>query len=143
MKKLTKWVLLMDGSKVKILKKDDNSEAYIHIYGTEHIEKYHQTHAHGHNHGSPKQHGGSHEGHHVFPPSDDPKEIDKENFVKKITHFLKANKDVYDKLVLIAPDRILGYLHASLDKEVKEKVFQEIRKDLTRVPLDELSSYLT
>ncbi|MDP3372386.1 MAG: host attachment protein [Candidatus Paracaedibacteraceae bacterium] len=143
MKKLEKWILLMDGIKAKILKKEASGN-YVHVYGTEHIEEFnHQNIVASHQAGSSTQHGGGHEGHHVFPREENAKELDKERFVKKIVSFLNENKSLYDKLVVVAPDRILGYLRAAFNKEITEKVYQEIRKDLMHVPVSELHAHLT
>ncbi len=143
MRKLETWILLMDGLKAKILKRETSGD-FVHIYGTEHIEEfYHQANIANHQFGSPRQHGGAPGVHHVFPHEENPKEIDKQNFVKKIAHFLTENRAVYDKVVLVAPDRILGYLRTSFHKEVTEKIVQEIKKDLMKIPLNKLGSHFS
>ena len=140
MKKLTKWILLMDGTKAKILKKD-SSGFYKHVYGTEHLEEFsHQKKVFNHNLASLRQHGADCGTHHIFPIDQKPKTLDMENFVKKIAIFLNQNKQLFDKIVLVVPEHILGYLRANFHNEVQEKIYQEVRKDLIKIPLSEYNS---
>ncbi len=141
MKNQSKWILLMDGLKAKVLTKND-SGTYSHIYGTEHLEEFsHQKKVFTHHLGRIRQHGVDWGNHHVFPLPEKPKKIDKELFARKLANFLNQNVIFYDKIVLVAPDHILGYLRTFLHKDVRRKIYKEIRKDLMRVPLNELDSY--
>ncbi len=117
MKDQSKWILLMDGQKAKVLRKDD-SDTYKHIYGEEHLEEF------------------SHE------KTEKLKKIDKELFTRKLANFLNQNVDLYDKIVLVAPDHILGYLRTFLHKDVRRKIYKEVHSDLMNVPLNELDSNL-
>lgn len=142
MKKLITWILLMDGLKAKILA-EDSSGNYQHIYGTERIEEFkHQKKVLVHHLGRIRQHGANCAERHIFTLPDKPKEIDKENFVRKLATFLNHNKELYEEVALIAPDHILGYLRNYLHKDVQRKVCKEIHKDLMRLPVNELDSYL-
>ncbi|MES2608507.1 MAG: host attachment protein [Pseudomonadota bacterium] len=142
MKKLIKWALLMDGLKAKVLAKS-TSGMYVHIYGTERIEEFpHQKKVFTHHLGRIRQHGADQGDHHVFPLPGKPKEIDKENFARKLATFLNYNKELYEEIALIAPDHILGYLRNFLHKDVQRKIYKEVHKDLMRLPLDELDLYL-
>ena len=53
------------------------------------------------------------------------------------------NEGRFDKLVLVAPPRFLGALHAELGKSVGACVVREVRRDLTAVPTHELRERLT
>jgi protein required for attachment to host cells len=142
MKKLKNWILLMDGLKAKVLTKNDLG-TYKHIYGTEHLEEFsHQKKVFTHHLGRIKQHGADWGDHHVFPLPEKPKKIDKELFARKLANFLNQNVDLCDKILLVAPDHMLGYLRTFLRKEVKKKIYKEVHKDLMRVPLNELDTYL-
>ncbi|MBC7133859.1 MAG: host attachment protein [Roseovarius sp.] len=53
-----------------------------------------------------------------------------------------AHRGAFDRLVLVAPPRILGELRRHLHKEVAARVVAEIDKDLTNHPLDKLEKVL-
>jgi protein required for attachment to host cells len=46
-------------------------------------------------------------------------------------------------LVIVAPPRTLADLRYALPKEIREVVMEEIDKDLTKIPADEIERYLT
>ena len=53
-----------------------------------------------------------------------------------------AREGRYDRLVLIAPDRVIGALRPALAPEASERVILEMRKDLTNHPVPEIESLL-
>ena len=48
----------------------------------------------------------------------------------------------FERIVLVAPSRVLGELRDKLHKEVREKVAAELAKDLTNHPLDKVEKLL-
>ena len=48
----------------------------------------------------------------------------------------------FDRLILIAPSAMLSELRKMLSPAVREKVILEIEKDLTDVPIAEISNYI-
>lgn len=50
--------------------------------------------------------------------------------------------NAFDRLVLIAPARMLGKLRKMISPAVRERVIAEIERDLTEIPTGEISRYL-
>lgn len=84
------------------------------------------------------------EGRHAMAPRTDPHEHQKEEFVHTVADHINkaANKGKFDRIVLVAPPKVLGELRSFLDPKVMDAVKGELPKDLTKVPLDELSTHL-
>ena len=53
-----------------------------------------------------------------------------------------AQKEAFNRLVLVAPSKTLGELRRALGKTAHEKITAEINKDLTGVPTHELPAHL-
>ncbi len=53
----------------------------------------------------------------------------------------RASQD-YDRLILIAPATMLGYLRQALTSALRNALYTDISKDLIHVPLDELPRHL-
>lgn len=53
------------------------------------------------------------------------------------------NEGRFEQLVLVAPPRFLGALHASLGKALRARVVREIRHDLTALPARDLGERLS
>jgi len=71
-------------------------------------------------------------------------EFEKELFAKKMAEILNqaAQKETFDRLVLVAPSKTLDASRKALGKTAREKTTAEINKDLTRVPIHELPAHL-
>jgi protein required for attachment to host cells len=68
----------------------------------------------------------------------------KERFAAELAEMLytMSHKGAFDRLVLVAPDRVLGALRDTMHGEVSAKVVAELHKDLTNHPLDKLEKIL-
>jgi protein required for attachment to host cells len=60
--------------------------------------------------------------------------------ISELDAFFQTNRS--QKLVLIAPPRILSYLRQQLPRSTKQLVQAEFDKDLVRVPLYEIERHL-
>lgn len=71
-------------------------------------------------------------------------ELAKERFADELAEHLyaQAHKGAFERLVLVAPPKILGELRQALHKEVADKVIAEVPKTLTGHPLDKIESLL-
>ncbi|MBY0462607.1 MAG: host attachment protein [Alphaproteobacteria bacterium] len=134
------WVLVADGSRAKILKRENHS--LIHAFPTYHaadmvspLDK------------DSKRLGRVKESHetlkHTHSPHQDYKDAGKKEFVRKISGIINGNLNEYDHLVLIAPAERLGEIRGYLQGSVKEKITREINKDLVKAPLEEVYRYAT
>lgn len=67
-------------------------------------------------------------------------EIEKTRFAKEVAGELDgaANAQKFDRLILIAPAKVLGDLRQNLGKPARERVHAEISKDLTTQSRDQL-----
>lgn len=81
---------------------------------------------------------------HAMAPRVDWHDFEKHLFAKEVAKILDqaAQKQVFDRLVLVAPPKTLGGLRAALGKAALEKVTAEIGKDLTNVPHHDLPAHL-
>lgn len=70
---------------------------------------------------------------HAFEPPHDHHKLEKHNFAVALARTLKdaCERHQFDRLVLVAPRRSLGELHALLSPQVRKRVSHEIAKDLT------------
>ena len=84
------------------------------------------------------------EGRHAMEPRTDPHQHEKAVFVHDVADYVNAaaQKGRFDRLVLVAPPRVLGELREYLSDAAKANVKGELHKDLTKTPLHELPTHL-
>ncbi|MDX6751619.1 host attachment protein [Geminicoccaceae bacterium 1502E] len=80
----------------------------------------------------------------AMEPPTDPQRHEKERFARQLAETLEdaLNARKFEKLVLVAAPQALGDLRATLDGRVKERIQEEIAKDLTRENAGELAEHL-
>lgn len=71
-------------------------------------------------------------------------EIGKERFAKNVSDRLYkwAHAGKFDKLVIVAPPRVLGDIRKELHQEVTSRLVGEVAKDLTNHPVDKIEDLL-
>jgi len=81
---------------------------------------------------------------HAIEPKHDPRRLAVANFAKDVARFVeqKAVDKSYDRLVVVAPPRMLSDLRKALGERAKALLVAEIDKDLTKVPMRELPGHL-
>jgi protein required for attachment to host cells len=81
---------------------------------------------------------------HAVEPRRDLHEAAKEDFVKLVAEEIEAEhgRDQFDRLVLIAPPRVLTELKQKLSKPMAKIVVNDLQKDLTKVPDHDLTEHL-
>ena len=69
---------------------------------------------------------------------------DERHFLQGLAERLEkeALADAYDRLILIAPPRALGDPRPFLSIPVRNRIYEEIAKDLTQLPNDRLANHL-
>ena len=74
----------------------------------------------------------------------DPKRQAEASFAAELIKRLEdgLHKSAFDRLILVAAPHMLGTLRAILKAPLKEKVLAEVAKDLTHIPVRELSDHL-
>lgn len=93
----------------------------------------------------PRAHDSVGAGRHAIEPRTDPHEQLKASFVASLAAMLdeKAARGEVERLIVVAPPKVLGQLRAELSKRVKSMVAGEVAKDLTKAPDHEVASHLT
>ena len=81
---------------------------------------------------------------HAMEPRVDWHRFEKRHFARGIARIIDraAIDKAFDRLVLIAPPKTLGDLRAALGQASRDAIHTDVAKDLTKVPVQELPSYL-
>ena len=71
-------------------------------------------------------------------------QLAKDRFADELAEMLYkyAHKNAFERIVLIAPPRVLGELRDKMHKEVSSRVVADMPKDLTNHPLDKVEKLL-
>ena len=71
-------------------------------------------------------------------------QLAEDRFAKDLSDILyrMAHKNRFEKLVLVAPPRVLGELRQELHKEVQDRIVGEVPKTLTNHPIDRIETLL-
>jgi protein required for attachment to host cells len=81
---------------------------------------------------------------HTKEPRVDPHEFAKERFAAEMASMLDAaaEENAFDRLILVAPPKVLGNLRTALRNGARERIAGELAKDLTHVPPRDLLARL-
>lgn len=92
----------------------------------------------------PGRGAGPNAGRHGYAPRVDWHEFEKERFAHQVARLLDkaCAENRFDRLVLVAPPKALGYLRSELDKRTRDSVTGELQKDLTHADDAELARHL-
>lgn len=84
------------------------------------------------------------QGRHAMERPTDPQRHNQQEFAREITaHIDKAaNRNEFDRLILVAAPQMLGELRKCLSNASKAKVAGELPKNLTHLPLHKLPDHL-
>ncbi len=142
MKSKVTWILVADGARARILKSEGWGKGLIQLRHAEHEESHQRTSEQGTDRpgrtreiadGTPSAYGQT-----------DWQRHEKEVFAGEMARQLDraAARGAFDRLVLVAPPKVLGELRKELDDNAARTVMGEIDKDLTHLSLDELAKHL-
>ena len=83
-------------------------------------------------------------GRHAKEPRTDPRNVEKRSFAHELAAMLDdgLKQGKFERLVLVAPPRELGYLRAELSPAVRKRVSAELDKGPTGVPPSEILDHL-
>jgi protein required for attachment to host cells len=141
MKRKTSWIIVEDGSRARILANEGPGTGLSVV--AEHMAP--QARAHTADLGSDRPgraFDSTTPARHAMEPRVDWHRQEKERFIGKLAEDLGAAQQQFDRLILVAPPRVMGELHRRLDEPTRAKVAGELQKDLTWVALPELSAHL-
>ncbi|HSR56149.1 MAG TPA: host attachment protein [Alphaproteobacteria bacterium] len=142
-KKLTTWIIVCDGARARILVNRGSGTGLNVIESAEDDEARAKTQELGADRPG-RTHDSFGEGRHAMAPRADWHKFAKESFAKDMAAIVNAGavEDAFDKLVVIAPPRVLGNLRQVLNDQATTRLAGEIGKDLTQVPVQDLGPYL-
>ncbi len=83
-------------------------------------------------------------GRHGMEPRTGPRRVEHERFAREIAEALElaGQQDRYDRLVLVAPPKMMGDLRGLLPPAVAKTVSAELTKDLTKISIHDLPAHL-
>jgi protein required for attachment to host cells len=138
----TTWIVAADSSRARIFEVDVDKhlrevEDFVNPAGRQQTREI-DTDARGRFFGK-----GSAQGHTTEPDSDAPTH-ETELFSKQLSEFLDkaCSEHRYDKLCLIAYPKLLGMMRDNLSKETKQRVKDEIPKDISWFDTKEIEDYV-
>lgn len=81
---------------------------------------------------------------HGVEPHTDRRDVEKEQFARKIFDFVKTGEKAnrFQSLMLIASPRMLEMLNKVFDKDLQKKVTQSLTKNITDLSVFEVKEYL-
>lgn len=135
MKPQRTWILIADSGRARILENAGPGSGLKVVPG--------QSHEHhippGHDlvsDSAPRTHESQGPGRHAMTGSEDPRRKEKRHFAGELADVLdqSVQHGAFDRLVLVAPPKVLGDLREALSPRVKDKVVAEVGKDLSKTP---------
>lgn len=127
----TTWILVADGERARIFENDGSDKTLQRAIGTDMVDPNPPTHVQG-----ADRPGRVHES--VGPGRSamgdtDWHQHEKHVFAREIAHQLDdaRKKNAFDRLIIVAPPKVLGDLRQSMDNATAKLVDVEIDKDLT------------
>ncbi len=136
------WAAVADGAKALILVNDGTDRApVLRVVAKKEIETP-PTRQQGTD--KPGRRSGSGPGQRSAMESTDWHEFEESRFVDEFAGRLNraAQRGLFERLILVAPPRVLGQLRAALSGQAAACVAAEIGSDLTRHPVEEIEKHI-
>lgn len=144
MKQQKAWYVIADGGRAKFVERREESTTFVTVREFVSPDLHRPSHELG-----AERPGRTHESasatRHAIQPKADPHVTGKRVFAAQIGDELnQANvRGEFERLVLIAPARVLHDLKTALDGAARQKVVGELQKDLTGIPNADLPEHLS
>jgi protein required for attachment to host cells len=138
------WVLVADGSRARILQKDEGNRKQLRtIEGKTFSHELPKT-SEVVRDRLPRTFESVGETRHAVATEVDPHREEKRKFAGELADALDAElvKKSFDRLVVVAPAQMLGDLRSALSPAVRERTTADVVLDLTKVPDIEIASHL-
>lgn len=138
----TTWILVADGARARILASGpDGDLVELQCFSNP------EGRAHGRDlatEGPPTVHESVGASRHSIEPHTTAREKAADRFARQLGEALHRarNDHAFERLVIVAPARFLGFLHRTLDPSVRSCIVNELHLDLTRLTPAELRSRL-
>jgi protein required for attachment to host cells len=136
------WYVIADGGRARFVERDETG-AFRTIVSFDSSERHERSHDLGRDR-PPRVKESANAARHAVEPRRDLHDAAKEDFVKLVAEELDAEhgRGQFDKLVLVAPPRVLTDLKQHLSKPVAKLVVDGLQKDLTKVSDHDLAQHL-
>jgi protein required for attachment to host cells len=142
MKHARLWYVIADGGMARFVERDEN-DAFRTVLSFVSSELHERSHDLGLDRPA-RVRESANTARHAIEPRRDLHDAAKEDFVKLVAEKLDAEhgRGQFDKLVLVAPPRVLTELKQHLSKPMAKLVVDGLQKDLTKVPDHDLAQHL-
>ncbi|MEF2550820.1 host attachment family protein [Aurantimonas sp. A2-1-M11] len=136
------WILVADGQKALFLRNDGDDE--LRNFTVCRVEEQDNPPTRDQGADRPGRMGDAGSAHRSAVADTDWHQLAEDRFAKDLGEMLykMAHKNRFQKLVIVAPPRILGELRHELHKEVLDRVVGEVPKTLTNHPIDRIETLL-
>ncbi len=143
MKATKTWILIADGARARVVVNEGPGKGLRAALDHEFAASHAPSRAWGSDKPGSAGDGGK-GARHAVTPKIDYHEFAKERFAQEMAGMLDsaASQGVFDRLVLVAPPKVLGNLRGAMKNGARRKVTGELAKDLTHIPLRDLPGYL-
>jgi protein required for attachment to host cells len=143
MKPTKTWILIADGARARILLNEGPGKGVAPLEGGTFESAHDATRDLGD--GKPgRTFESANTARHAYEPRTDPHRELKRDFAVELAAMLDQRlleKD-YDRVILVAPPKMLGDLRGALTDAVRAVLYAELDKDLTKTPVKELPGHL-
>jgi len=136
------WYVIADGGRARFVERDENG-AFRTVVSFVASELHERSHDLGLDRPARAKESAS-PARHAIEPRRDLHQAAKEDFIKLVAEQLdeEHGRDQFDRLVLIAPPRVLTELKEKLSTSMAKIVVSDLQKDLTKVPDHDLTEHL-
>lgn len=144
MKHQKTWYVIADGGRARFVERREENGAFDTVREFVSPDLHRPSHELG-----TERPGRAHESasttRHALQPRVDPHTTEKHAFAAQIGNELNqaGARGEFERLVLIAPARVLRDLRVALDHAARQKVMGQLQKDLTRSPNADLPEHLS
>ena len=139
----TTWILIADGAKARVVAQDKESRRFRPAFEEAHFGTTAQSKEIASDRPG-RAFSSVGEGRSAMEPTTDPQRHAEFSFARDLAERLTkaANRNQFDRLILVAAPKTLGDLRRLLPDTVRDRVQVEIDKDLTNVPDNDLGKHL-
>jgi protein required for attachment to host cells len=142
MKHAKLWYVIADGGRARFVERDETG-AFRTVASFDSSERHERSHDLGRDRPARVKESAN-AARHAIEPRRDLHDAAKEDFVKLVAEELDAEhgRGQFDKLVLVAPPRVLTELKQYLSKSMAKLVVDGLQRDLTKVADHDLAQHL-
>jgi protein required for attachment to host cells len=140
----TVWVLVCDSAKARLFEVRDQDPVWRVVEVAIHAESREKASELVSDHSGRRSSEGSSVHHNALAPSNSPKEVEKEHFLRSLVTTLDQamRSRRFYRWVLVAPPHVAGVVKKSLTPQLEKHMMRTVDKDLNHLDVSELSEKL-